>query len=73
MSQVTGYLANKYDIKGTRNEIYELEKKEIEGNQKWIGKYQNISDFLTKWFNILSFLTLATGIILLVLFINLKV
>jgi hypothetical protein len=73
LSQVTGYLANKYDIKGTRNEIYELEKKPISRNSKWLERYQNTSDFLTKWLNILSFLSLATGIILLILFINLKV
>ena len=73
LSQVTGYLANKYDIKGTRNEIYEIEKKSTNGNPKWIERYQNISDFLTKWLNISSFLSLATGIILLILFINLKV
>ena len=73
LSQVTGYLANKYDIKGTKNEIYKIEKKEVKGNQKLIDKYQYISDFLTKWFNILSFLTLSAGIVLLVLFINLKV
>ncbi|MEM1260479.1 MAG: hypothetical protein AAGH81_18285 [Bacteroidota bacterium] len=73
LSQVTGYLANKYDIKGTRNEIYKIEKKDLLGNQKWIDEYQNISDFLTKWLNILSFFTLATGIILMVLFINLKI
>ncbi|MBE7646042.1 hypothetical protein [Tenacibaculum finnmarkense] len=72
-SQVTGYLANKYDIKGAKNDIYELEKKELVGNQKWIDKYQNLSDFLTKWFNILSFVTLIIGIILLILFINLKI
>lgn len=72
-SQVTGYLANKYDIKGTKNEMYKLEEKELLGNQKWIDRYQHFSDFLTKWFNILSFLTLTIGIVLLILFINLKI
>jgi len=73
LSQVTGYLANKYDIKGTNNEIYELEKKELEGSQKWIDRHQKTWNLLTKWLNILSFFTLATGILLLTLFINLKV
>ncbi len=72
-SQVSGYLANKYDIKGTKNDIYKIEGKDIIGNQKWIDRYQNISDFLTKWFNILSFVSLTIGIILLILFINLKI
>ena len=73
LSQVTGYLANKYDIIGTRNEINKLEKKDTIGKQKLIERYQNVSDFLTKWFNILSFISLAIGITLLILFINLKV
>lgn len=72
-SQVTGYLANKYDIKGTKNDIYKIEGKETLGNQKWIDRYQNISDFLTKWFNIVSFISLTIGIIFLILFINLKI
>ena len=45
-SQVTGYLANKYDIKGTQNEIYEIEKKKIIGNQKHIDKCQKVFNFL---------------------------
>lgn len=72
-SQVTGYLANKYDIKGTQNEIYEIEKKKIIGNQKHIDKCQKVFNFLTKFFNVTSFLSLTTGIILLVLFINFKI
>lgn len=72
-SQVTGYLANKYDIKGTKNDIYEIEGKKTVGNQKWIDRYQNISDFLTKWFNILSFVSLTIGITLLTLFINFQI
>lgn len=72
-SQVTGYLANKYDIKGTQNEIYEIEKKKIIGNQKHIDKCQKVSNFLTKFFNVTSFLSLTTGIILLILFINFKI
>jgi len=73
LSQVTGYFANKYDIKGTRNEIYEIEKKTISGNSICIELYQKVFNHLTKWLNVLSFLSLSTGIILLILFINLKV
>ena len=72
LSQVTGYLANKYDIKGAKNDILKLKKKDELQNIKWIDCYRNISDFLTKWLNILSFLSLTIGIILLVIFINFK-
>ena len=72
-SQVTGYLANKYDIKGTKNDINKIEGKKNVENQKLIDIYQNISDFLTKWFNIISFIALTIGIILLILFINFKI
>ncbi|MGB0870492.1 MAG: hypothetical protein ACPGSD_12915 [Flavobacteriales bacterium] len=72
-SQATGYLANKYDIKGVENDINRLSNKELEGNQKRNDIYQRIYDYLTISFNILSFISLVVGIILLVLFINLKV
>ena len=72
LSQVTGYLANKYDIKGTKNDIRKIEKKDIIGKEKIITRYQNVSDFFTKWFNIISFVSLSIGIILLILFMNFK-
>ena len=65
-------MANKYDIKGTDNDILKLEKKEEFKNIKWIDLCRKISGFLTQWFNILSFLILTIGIVLLVIFINFK-
>ncbi len=73
LSQVTGYLANKYDIIGAKNDIRKLKNKDELAKIKWIDRYRKTSDFLTKWFNISSFLSLAIGITLLILFINLKV
>lgn len=72
LSQVTGYLANKYDIKCTNNIINEIKGECMEGNQKKIEFIQNIFNFLTKWLNIFSFIFLSTGIILLTIFINTK-
>ena len=72
ISQITGYLANKYDIKCTNNIIYELEGKCMEGNQKTIEFVQNLCNILTNWLNIFSFICLSTGIVLLTIFINTK-
>lgn len=73
LSQVTGYLANKYDIKCTNNIIYEIEGKEIIGKPKLLEIIHKCTNILTNWLNIFSFLSLSVGIILLVIFVNYKI
>lgn len=73
LSQVTGYLANKYDIRVTRIIIKEIESREVQESQKTLQCYQDISDFFTKWLNIISFFSLVIGITLLIIFMNFKI
>jgi hypothetical protein len=70
LSQVTGYFANKYDIKVTKNIINKVEGKKTDGNNKKLQNYQDTADFFTKWLNIISFASLTTGIITLIIFTN---
>jgi len=72
LSQMSGYRANKLDIKCTYIVIDEVKAKVEEGTHKKLDFYKSIFHFLTTAFNILSFLSLATAIILIILFINLK-
>ncbi|WP_026729484.1 hypothetical protein [Flavobacterium denitrificans] len=72
LSQITGYYANKLDIKCTRILIEEVKGKEEEGTHKSIDCQKAVFNFLTRAFNGLSFLSLTTAIILIILFINLK-
>ncbi len=72
ISQLTGYYANKYDIKYIKEEIRELEKKDFKSNYKIYDCYQNIFDKLTKLFNMISLLCFIIGIIFLIIFINQK-
>lgn len=72
LSQVTGYLANKYDIMCTNNIINEIKGNCMEGEQKKIEFNQSLYNKITKWFNIFSFIFLSTAIILLTIFINTK-
>lgn len=73
LSQVTGYMANKIDIKCTKTVIEEVKGKVPEDDHKKLDNIKKVYNVLTKWFNILSFLSLSTAIILLILFINLKI
>lgn len=80
LSQITGYLANKYDLSISKNEIKltinkKFEKKKIENEE--MEKQNNKIELLhliynnaTKWLNILSFSSLTIGIILLIIFVN---
>jgi hypothetical protein len=72
LSQITGYMANKLDIKCTNILIDEIKGTEEEGSHKKLDCLKEIYNSLTKVFNILSFLSLTTAIILIILFINLK-
>ncbi len=70
ISQITGYFANKYDIKYTNNIIKEIKGKKLIGNQKRIELFQRINDYFTAGLNIISFLALISGISLLTFFQN---
>ena len=72
LSQITGYKANKLDLKCTYLVIEEVKGKIKEGSHKKLDYLKMIYNFLTKTFNILSFLSLSTAIILIILFINKK-
>lgn len=73
VSQVTGYNANRYDIKFVREEIRELEKKVYVVDYDKYDSYKKLFNFLTKLFNIISLISFIIGIIFIVLFMkNLK-
>lgn len=80
LSQITGYLANKYDLKFTKNEIKIMENKKFKYKKEQIEKIeikQEKIDLIhqrynkaTKWLNIFSFSSLTIGIIMLIIFVN---
>jgi len=72
LSQMSGYRANKLDIKCTNILIDEIKDKVAEGTHEKFDSRKVFFNFLTAFFNILSFLSLASAIILIILFINLK-
>ncbi len=72
-SQITGYFANDYDIKGTKNIIKTINKKSGVKKQNKLDNLRNIFNTLTTLFNFLSFFFLTLGIILLILFIFIKI
>lgn len=73
LSQVTGYYANRNDIKFSNEEIRELEGKSFKKNYKKYDCYKEIFDFLTISFNGMSLLSLIIGIVFILIFIkNLK-
>lgn len=72
LSQITGYKANKLDIKCTNILIDEVKGKEKEGSHKKLDCIKEIYNSLTAVFNTFSFLSLTIAIILIILFINLK-
>ena len=63
LSQVTGYMTNKYEIKVTTNLIREERGKAMKGNQDRLCVISNILDDTTISLNILSLTTLVLGII----------
>ena len=69
-SQVTGYYANKFEIKITKNIIREKQKKELKGNQMNYECIRKITDFLTHLLNGFSLIMLIIAIILLIFFVN---
>jgi hypothetical protein len=69
-SQVTGYYANLYDIKVTKNLIKIERVKKIHGSQKFLEKVCDYLNFLTILLNIISLICFVTGIIILISFIS---
>ena len=72
LSQITGYWANKYDIKCTDMVIDEEEGELPIGTHKKLDCRKALCTQLTSLLNGLSFISLTTGIILIIIFINLK-
>jgi len=70
LSQVTGYYANRNDIKYSKEEIRELEKKQFKKDYQKYDCYKRIFDFLTNLFNGFSLLGLIVGIVFILSFIK---
>ena len=73
ISQVTGYFANRNDIKYCNEEIRELEDKNYNINYQKYDYFKKIFDFFTTLFNVISLLSFIAGAIFILIFIkNLK-
>jgi len=70
ISQVTGYYANKYDIKVTTNLIREERGKLMKGDQKILESACSCLNRTTLILNGLSLLCLISGIVTLVIFFS---
>ena len=70
LSQVTGYYANRNDIKYSNEEIRELDNKKFKKNYHKYDSYKKIFDFLTTLFNGISLVFLIFVIIFILLFIK---
>lgn len=70
LSQISGYFSNKLDIKCVNNIIDEFEEREISGNPKFLETIHRICNKTTDILNLLSFISLVTGIIQTILFVN---
>jgi hypothetical protein len=72
LSQITGYKANKLDIECTEILIEEIKGKKEKDSHRKLDCQKEVYNSLTSGFNVLSFLSLTTAIMLIILFINLK-
>lgn len=72
-SQISGYFANKYDIKCTNNLIDETERDQKNINVEINETMKTIFNYITYVLNFTSFVCLITGIIQLSMFINNKI
>lgn len=70
LSQISGYFANKLDIKCVNNIIDGIEKREISGNPKLLETIHKICNKGTDILNLLSFICLVIGIIQTIIFVN---
>lgn len=73
LSQITGYKANKVDIKCTQMCIDETKGLHPRDTHIKIDKIKERFNKFTSALNIISFLSLSAGIILLIIFVNIKV
>jgi len=69
-SQVTGYYANNFELKITKNIIRLERKKEMIGNQANFENKKKILNFFTNLFNGFSLILLISGIVLFVIFMS---
>jgi hypothetical protein len=70
VSQITGYYANRYDIKYVREEIRELEKKSFFETYAKYDCFKKVFNFMTRLFNTSSLVSFVIGMIFIVLFIK---
>ena len=70
LSQISGYFANKLDVKCVNNIIDEIEEREIIGNRKLIERTHKVCNKGTDILNLLSFICLVIGIIQTIIFVN---
>lgn len=73
LSQITGYLANKFDISCTDNLIDEVERDLVSPNTEMNETLKSISNLSTYFLNIFSLISLISGIITLIYFVNNKI
>jgi hypothetical protein len=67
-SQITGYYANRNDIKFCHEEINELEEKKHKSDYQKYDCYKNVFNFFTKVLNTVSFMALVVALIFIILF-----
>lgn len=72
LSQVTGYYANKYDIKVTKNIIRKEKGKHIIGDQVRLEFIENSMNNLTMTLNATSLFFLISGISIMVVFMSIN-
>lgn len=70
LSQVSGYYANKYDIRITKNIIRGKRNKEMNGNQNLYNNICKYLNYTTIWLNGLSLIMLISGLIALIVFFH---
>lgn len=73
LSQITGYLANKFDISCTDNIIDEVERDLVSSDKEMNETLKLICNLLTYFLNIFSLISLISGIIMLIYFVNNKI
>lgn len=70
VSQVTGYFANRYDIKYVREEIRELENKSFFETYAKYDCFKKAFNFMTRFFNTSSLVSFVIGMIFIMLFVK---
>jgi hypothetical protein len=70
LSQVTGYYANNFELKITKNIIRLERKKAMIGNQETFEYKKKIMNFFTNLFNGFSLILLISGLVFFVIFMS---